>query len=111
VTVAAAGAYTYDYNFFVSGQIGVLSLTDSGVLIPNTTFLTDPEEGTIADAQQVVGHGVITVSAGDVIGLINTSTLGISGGNLGLNAIFSKNQTVAKVTTQESARVQGTPVA
>jgi hypothetical protein len=66
VTVTAAGTYTYDYNVSVA-EPGVLSLTDNGAVIPNTSF------GRSTSTTQIIGHGVITVSAGDVIGLINSA--------------------------------------
>jgi hypothetical protein len=67
VTVLAAGTYTYDYNVSVE-EPGALSLTDNGALIPNTVF------GRTTGTTQIIGHGVITVNAGDVIGLINNDS-------------------------------------
>jgi hypothetical protein len=65
VVVEAAGIYTYDYSVSISsGLPGALSLTDNGILIPNTTF------GSQSGMSQIVGHGVITLNAGDRVELI-----------------------------------------
>jgi hypothetical protein len=64
VTVAAAGIYTYDYDVSVD-EPGVLALTDNGVFIPGTSF------GRSTGTTQIIGHGQISLNAGDVVGLIS----------------------------------------
>jgi hypothetical protein len=71
VFVTAAGTYTYDYNISnPSGVSGALSLTDNGILIPNTTF------GTMSGTSQIIGHGVITLNAGALVQLIAATLSG-----------------------------------
>jgi len=67
VTVLASGTYTYDYNVSVNAA-GSLELTDNGAVIAGTNF------GRQTGTTQIIGHGVITVNAGDIIGLINPVT-------------------------------------
>jgi hypothetical protein len=67
VTVLASGTYTYDYNVSVN-EAGSLELTDNGAVIAGTNF------GRQTGTTQIIGHGVITVNAGDIIGLINPVT-------------------------------------
>jgi hypothetical protein len=64
VTVAAAGTYAYDYNVSVI-EPGTLELTDNGAPLIGTSF------GRSTGTSQIVGHGVITLNAGDVVGLMN----------------------------------------
>ncbi len=96
VTVLAAGTYTYDYNVSVE-EPGTLTLTDNGAAIPNTGF------GRTTGETQIIGHGVITVNTGDVIGLINNG----SSAALTLYATESGNQNVA--TFSLVAMAAGTP--
>jgi hypothetical protein len=96
VTVAAAGTYTYDYNVSVD-EPGVLQLTDNGVPLLNTAF------GRATGTSQIIGHGVITVSTGDVIGLINNG----SSTALTLSAVAPGIQTVAAFSLV--AMAAGTP--
>ena len=67
MTVLASGTYTYDYNVSVN-EAGSLELTDNGTVIAGTNF------GRQTGTTQIIGHGVITVNAGDIIGLINPVT-------------------------------------
>jgi hypothetical protein len=67
VTVLAAGTYTYDYNVSVISA-GALGLTLNGNLLVGTSF------GRATGTTQIIGHGVITLNVGDVVGL--TSALG-----------------------------------
>ena len=76
VTVAAAGTYTYDYDVLVD-EAGSLGLLVNGTFVPSTSF------GRQTGTTQIVGHGIITLNAGDVVTLVN-SPFGIS--VLALNA-------------------------
>jgi hypothetical protein len=65
ITVLTAGTYLYDYDVDVNEQ-GYLALQVNSVTVDNSTF------GRYAGGTQIVGHGLITVSAGDVVTLITS---------------------------------------
>lgn len=67
VTVTSAGTYLYDYDVDVN-EAGFLQLQVNSSPLANTIF--ERQTGTT----QIVGHGVITLNAGDVVTLINSSS-------------------------------------
>ena len=67
VTVGASGTYIYDFDVLVA-EAGSLGLTVNGSLAANTTF------GRATGTTQIVGHGLITLNAGDVVNLINSNS-------------------------------------
>jgi hypothetical protein len=82
--VAAAGDYIYDFDISVENP-GSIALLDNGTFLVHTIF------GRTAADSQIIGHGVITVAAGDVIGLISDSptALTFNDGASGVVASFS----------------------
>jgi hypothetical protein len=69
VTVLASGTYTFDYNAPLAG--GFLSLSVNGVDAPGTIF------GAATSEPQVIGHGQITLNAGDVVEVINATSAAV----------------------------------
>jgi hypothetical protein len=67
VTVTAAGTYVYDFDVLVA-EAGSLGLTVNGSIAANTTF------GRATGTSQIVGHGLITLSAGDMVNLVNNNS-------------------------------------
>jgi hypothetical protein len=67
VTVTASGTYVYDFDVLVA-EAGSLGLTVNGSIAANTTF------GRATGTSQIVGHGLITLSAGDVVNLVNNNS-------------------------------------
>jgi hypothetical protein len=65
VVVAAAGTYVFDYNGTVN-EAGNLALGVNGFEASNTTF------GRATGTTQIIGHGVLTLNAGDEVTLINS---------------------------------------
>jgi collagen type VII alpha len=86
VTVTAAGVYTFDYNVYVN-EAGSLGLMVNGSQGSGTVF------GRATGTSQIIGHGLITLNAGDVVTLTNISsnslTLGVPPGGNSVSASFS----------------------
>jgi len=68
VTVLSAGTYIYDYDVYSAGG-GSLALLVNGFIAPNTAFGASQ----VAGNAQIIGHGLITLNAGDTIWLMNAS--------------------------------------
>jgi hypothetical protein len=67
VTVSAAGSYTFDYDI-LANVAGSLGLTVNRSLASNTTF------GRATGTTEIVGHGILTLNAGDVVTLVSSPT-------------------------------------
>ncbi len=65
VTVTTAGTYLYDYDVDVN-EAGYLELQVNTITAFHSTF------GRATGTSQIVGHGAITLNAGDVVTLINS---------------------------------------
>jgi hypothetical protein len=65
VTVQSAGTYIYDYNVYVD-EPGALELKVNNLFVPGTSF------GRAIGTTQIVGHGLITLNANDVVLLVSS---------------------------------------
>ena len=67
ITALAAGTYTYDFNA-TPNEAGALALAINGSAASSVIF------GRATGTTQIIGHGLVTLNAGDVITLINPPT-------------------------------------